>query len=49
MLPTELTCNFWANGNLGENGNVGVSWDFVVSKSECIVWRKAYPLCNRCM
>jgi hypothetical protein len=22
MLPTDLTCNFWANGNLCEKGNV---------------------------
>jgi hypothetical protein len=31
MLPTDLTCNFWASGNLTEKGNVWVPWDFVVS------------------
>ena len=49
LLPTELTCNFWSNGKLTEKGKVGVSWDFVVSSSERIVWRRTYPLCNRCM
>jgi hypothetical protein len=49
ILPPGLTCNLWANGNLAEKGVVGVPWDFVVSRSECIVWRKAYLLCNRCM
>jgi len=36
MLPTKLT-DLWANGKLAEKGNVGVPWDFVVSRSECIV------------
>ena len=48
ILPTGLKCNLWVNGNLTEKGNVGVPW-VVVSRTECIVWRKAYPICNRCM
>jgi hypothetical protein len=31
MLPTDTTCNFWANGNLSGKGNVWVPWDFVIS------------------
>jgi hypothetical protein len=33
----------------GWKGKCGIRWNFVVSRSERIVWRKAYPLCNRCM